>query len=250
MTNDLEGYMAQRIDKYFSDAIASGFKELLENKHLYQNYQVIFPDFGKVAKEAINQIKAGTLVPVTKGNSRFNQKDFFETIIRTEWAIYDPIASKRTGGFVSQTEKKEVITFTPLPVRIVCINCESLEPFNFVSGGDLLANYNLYYQGQDQASNQVFYIAYLCQRCKIFPEVFLIKRQEDKLQLTGRSPIEKVQVAPFIPKQQRHFFSDAIIAYNSGQVLAANFLLRTFIEQYVRSKNKTPDTDDIDLLFR
>jgi hypothetical protein len=40
-----------------------------------------------------------------------------------------------------------------------------------------------------------------------------------------------------IPKAQRKYFSDAIIAHHAGQTLAGLFLLRTFIEQFWRSLN-------------
>jgi hypothetical protein len=36
-----------------------------------------------------------------------------------------------------------------------------------------------------------------------------------------------------IPKDIRKFYSDSVVAFQSGQVLAANFLLRVMIEQWV-----------------
>jgi hypothetical protein len=35
-----------------------------------------------------------------------------------------------------------------------------------------------------------------------------------------------------VPKAVRKFYSDAVVAFQSGQVLAANFLLRVLIEQW------------------
>jgi hypothetical protein len=37
-----------------------------------------------------------------------------------------------------------------------------------------------------------------------------------------------------IPKEERDYFSDAVVAANTGNVLAGLFLLRTTIEQYMR----------------
>ena len=61
--------------------------------------------------------------------------------------------------------------------------------------------------------------------------------------------MEVVETATYIPKSVGKYFSDAIIAFNSGQILAGNFLLRTFVEQYVRGKSPTPESQDIDALF-
>jgi hypothetical protein len=88
--------------------------------------------------------------------------------------------------------------------------------------------------GASSVAVQIFFLAYECQSCKSFPEVFMIRREKMKLTPSGRTPIEKVEIPKFIPKAQREFFSDAIIAFNSGQILAGKFLLRTFVEQYVR----------------
>src|SRR4030042_4379170 len=63
----------------------------------------------------------------------------------------------------------------------------------------------------------------------------MIRRKGLKLNLEGRSPIEHVAVPKVIPKKQDKYYSDAIIAHNSGQTLAGLFLLRTFIEQYIRN---------------
>jgi hypothetical protein len=91
---------------------------------------------------------------------------------------------------------------------------------------------------------------YQCQACKSIPEAFLIRRQESKISLSGRTPMEIVKVKNFLPKKQRKFCANAIVAYNSGQVLAGNFLLRTFIEQYIRDECKDPESRDVDDLFR
>jgi hypothetical protein len=42
---------------------------------------------------------------------------------------------------------------------------------------------------------------------------------------------------------------NAVLAYNSGQILAANFQLRTFIEQHIRDITNNHNTKDIDRLF-
>jgi hypothetical protein len=71
--------------------------------------------------------------------------------------------------------------------------------------------------------------------------VFLVTRKTKqdgvKLQLTGRSVFEQVEVPTYIPKEQAKFYSGALVAFNSGgQVLPALFMLRTLIEQHMRSQ--------------
>jgi hypothetical protein len=78
---------------------------------------------------------------------------------------------------------------------------------------------------------QNFVLAYLCQSCKAAPEFFFVRREHLKLINVGRSPIEQVAVSVAIPKKHRKYFASATIAFQSGQVLASLFLLRTFLEQ-------------------
>jgi hypothetical protein len=56
------------------------------------------------------------------------------------------------------------------------------------------------------------------------------------MQRTGRSPIEYVELPPFIPKQEQKWFREAIITFQSGKILAGLFYLRTFVEQFARRK--------------
>jgi hypothetical protein len=68
----------------------------------------------------------------------------------------------------------------------------------------------------------------------------LVRRVNLKLTLCGRAPMEHVGVPAFIPKNQQRHFADAIVAYQAGQVLPALFMLRTTIEQFVRSQYGKP----------
>ena len=52
--------------------------------------------------------------------------------------------------------------------------------------------------------------------------------------VVGRSPMEHVEVPKEIYKKIRKFYRGAIIAHQSGETLAGNFLLRTLVEQWSR----------------
>lgn len=71
-----------------------------------------------------------------------------------------------------------------------------------------------------------------CQSCKTEPLVFLIRRRGGKLTLAGRSRIENISAPAFLPKHVREFYSDAVIAFNSGKPLPGLFMLRVVIEQF------------------
>ena len=62
-----------------------------------------------------------------------------------------------------------------------------------------------------------------------------MRRIGRKITLVGRSEFEEVKVPQYIPKAQHGFYSQAVIAFQSNQVLAALFLLRTLVEQHMRA---------------
>jgi hypothetical protein len=81
---------------------------------------------------------------------------------------------------------------------------------------------------------QIFFLVYECQRCFGRPEGFLVRRDSWLLGLHGRSPIELVEIPAYVPKAESSLYRDAVIAFNSGKILAGLFYLRTFIEQFAR----------------
>jgi hypothetical protein len=83
---------------------------------------------------------------------------------------------------------------------------------------------------------QVFSIPLICQNCRDSAVTFVVARARNRLTLVGRFPIERIEVPAHFPKSVRSYYSDARLAFNSGQVLPALFMLRTLIEQFMRSK--------------
>src|SRR5581483_6247145 len=88
------------------------------------------------------------------------------------------------------------------------------------------------------ATFQMWLLVFRCQSCLGPLEGFLVRRDEWKLSLEGRSPIENFELPTFLPKTELQWFRDAVVARNSGKVLAALFYLRTFIEQFARRQTK------------
>jgi len=126
--------------------------------------------------------------------------------------------------------KAEVIDFVlPPTVHLYCGVCKGRWPANpMVDHGAA--------ETDTSGSDQTSMLAYQCQSCKSAPVRFLVTRENRKLQLSGRAPIEDVIVPDVLPKPFRGYFSNAVIAFQCGQTLAAVFLLRVLIEQFWRSQ--------------
>lgn len=235
------------MESSFSNAIIEGIKELLEQKHLYQNVVVSFPPFETIYKnvsriENIEEIQPNVLKECQL---------IYNTATGFGWRVPSPIEGRRLPFYNGNAPERTIveIDFTPPTVKTFCSVCESIQPYNYVHGIEISKDFRDISQIENPVEVQIFALAFECQSCKSFPEVFMIRREKMKIYLTGRSPIEQVDIPKFIPKQQRKFFSDAIIAYNSGQILAGKFLLRTFIEQHVRDFAKDKTSQNTDELF-
>jgi hypothetical protein len=260
--NEFQCQLFHLMEPRLSALLAKEFGEVLEHKHLYQNHAVAFPEFDVMFKGLEPELAShfsGARPPISPsplpspGSPQTDLKgecqEIYESGTEFEWRIENP--SQRRGGFLpSQSDDLEVpISFTPPTIKVFCHVCQDVEPYNFEYGTDILEEFRGIENRETQTTEQVFAIAYQCQGCKSLPEVFMVRRQGMKLILSGRTPIEQVPIPNYLPKEERKYFSDAVVAYNSGQVLAGNFLLRVFIEQYVRSVCDNPHCQDIDALF-
>jgi hypothetical protein len=228
-----------KMEKYFSTSIANAIKLLLEEKHLYQNVEIepldnVFVE--QQIKELFSAIKLQNLQ---------NYSEFIKTLFsEIEWAIRNPFGQKSLPMNLQSDNVNASIEFIPPTVKLFCRNCKRIEAYNFQYGGDLLKD-----NFSDFTTEQVFSLAYQCQSCKSKPEIFVLHRNKLKLIQSGRVPMEEIETPACLPKKQTEYFSDAIIAFNSGQTLAGNFLLRVFIEQYVRSVSSISNSTNIDELF-
>jgi hypothetical protein len=192
--------------KLFAVALADALAELLQEKHLYQSVRAPAP-----------------LTPVIDG------------VVQGVWYPDDPHARGR------MSPSSEYVVFVPPDVKLFCSRCDRVEAFNLVSASDFINDWRLYGNRRVDAENaaiQVFCLAYLCQSCKGVPEVFLVRRESQRLTLSGRTPIEHVTVPGQIPKAVRGSYRGAVVAHQSGQTLAGNFMLRTLIEQWARENTK------------
>ncbi len=215
-----------------SQRVEAAFRQLLESKHLYQSVPVDFSNTG------VNEIEAA------EGNAKVAFLEEWLSLVRRNWLAYDQKGFPDTGSFFLGKN----IMFCPPDVKLYCTQkCERVEAFNLSGVDNFLARggtTNVDLHNPSGTIVQVFVLSYVCQSCKSIPEVFLVRREGPKITLSGRSPIEHIEVPKSIPKVVGRFYSGAIVAHQSGQTLAGNFLLRTLLEQFANTKATDPESAD------
>ncbi len=221
---------AKSIRVSIEQRITLTLKKLLEEKHLYQSLDV--ESEGK-ASSFVGKV-APPLTPNKVARNIEEELRFFETgLLLKRWYCSDP-----SGGPTVYSESNSTL-YVP-HIKTFCTTCDRVEPFNVVAVTDYLdmpkhplASPNEFKGAAVVVQN--FVMSFLCQGCKLIPEIFMVRRVGSKLTNCGRSPIEHIEVPKFLPTSARQYFSGAIVAHQSGQTLAGLFLLRTFIEQWIRS---------------
>lgn len=205
--------------RYLISPVASVcLKKLLEEKHLYQHlsledsedFRVLFP-------------KRFVLV---------GSKEEFANAVSSLLGQRFSLSEKQLSSSIGIP----VPCFILGNIKLFCSKCSQREAFRPVSKFDI--THQLSSEQKLKISFepdfQLFHIVYQCQVCEGIPNVFLIKRDGLTLSIEGRSPIEHIELPSFIPKKEKKWLSDAVVAYQSGKVLAGIFYLRTFIEQFAR----------------
>lgn len=192
----------------FQRNVTSALRTLIEDKHLYQSVMVP-PTDSYVSIKADKTQVTEKLPSVTAA-------------MNAGWAT----EAVRPGA-------NPIHLHVP-DVKVYCVRCRRIEAYNSVFVVELFSKIGQMNLEQGE-TEQAFLLAYQCQSCKRTPELFLIRRRGLRLTNEGRSPIEHVEVPPFVPDSVRKFFSGGIVAHQSGQTLAGVFLLRTVLEQWARS---------------
>jgi len=119
----------------------------------------------------------------------------------------------------------EVQSFTLLPVRIWCGECQGTTVFK-----PQVPRCRSIYHGS--AAEHSMLLCYECQDCARRRVTFFVTRRGTTMELSGRDPFDAVNVPSSLPRAISKFYTEAQIAQNTGQSLAALCLLREFIEQF------------------
>lgn len=216
-----------RFYEFFESNVKAAFRELLAQKHLYQSVRLDTAYIKEIASKRHHWFALRDASSMSPNRQPLPPLESFEAeglelTIEKKWSpqipnrIYSPFSNQREG-----------LEFELPSIKLFCAGCKENEPHH--------ACHVVYQDGAHMPSDQWFLVNYECQGCKGDPVRFLIRRKADKLTLCGREPIEEVRAPSTIPKNQATFYKSAVIAFQSGQTLAAIFLLRVFVEQYWKS---------------
>lgn len=217
--------MDQHLAQSLAPAISKSFSELLSERHLYQSIKVDLSFVPRMAERLHNELqKKGRIIPklgrATPPAPRIpTPQDIqrqLEAQMNVHWVPIAPGRPETAGGF----------EFRLPTIHTTCPDsaCEGLWPFDPV-----LSEISVLRSGLVE---QILLLPYLCQSCKRGKITYLVRRSQEKLKLVGRDPMEVVKTPKNLPDRESRYFSDAVVAYNSGQTLAGTFLLRVFIEQH------------------
>jgi hypothetical protein len=204
----------------FAGAVRGAVRLLLEAKHLYQSVMVDVPvpdQWRKVVTDTNRSLYA----QATRHSSE------------NAWQLAEP----QLPGIVSSQKVDRHRVYLAVPtIKIFCDRCHNVEAHNASYALDISAQMATRQGYLHTSPSQHFVAVYTCQACKAMLQHFMIRREGLKLSLAGRSPIEHVAVPSVIPKEQRKYYSGAILAFQSGQTLPALFMLRMFVEQFAASQ--------------
>jgi hypothetical protein len=213
-------HLVCRINQQFSEQL----KDLLETHHLYQKVTI---DAVRITQEIRDSIAIG----VRQLQFDCFAKEFFAA----PFTPSDEQLFVVVGGLPTPKPAPVLLIGN---IKLFCSKCDGRETFSPLWHVDVVDELlKLPPQPRVQpppSCFQLFLLLYQCQVCHGAPEAFLIRRQGWQLILEGRSPMEYAEVAAFIPKVERPFFRDAVVAMHGGKTLAALFYLRTFLEQFAR----------------
>ncbi|MGO9062306.1 MAG: hypothetical protein ACLQU2_33830 [Candidatus Binataceae bacterium] len=202
--------------------IEQAVQKLINTKHLYQSIEV---DFRPAVRDTALEMHARREAIKPKSSRfEFAERDLLADLDRREWGL---------GDFVPGSG---IIAFSLPPVRTLCSVCDNVEPFDLSQGNRSVQTISLGTSGE-----QLFILPLRCQGCRSNLIVFLVSRKGRKIQIVGRSEFEEIKVPDYVNRRERKFYSDAVIAFNCGQVLPAIFMLRTLIEQHMRRVTECSD---------
>jgi len=218
--------MGNKFERSFTEEITRGFRDLLEKKHLYQSITLVPPP-QPTDKQDLSNAKLIQALTLAKGT----------------WRPIFPVYGPEPEAFLG-------VRFQVPHAEMFCAKCDRRQPFNPDTLSEPSAGNSSYtLRRTSQGLLQIFSIAYICQGCKTNPEVVLIRREGYKLTLCGRAPMESFVTPKSIPKIVDKYFSGAVIAFQSGQILSALFMLRTCIEQWVYSRYPACKADEALTLY-
>jgi len=190
---------------HFKKAFSRAIQTLLQEKHLYQSEMI---DWSRPLGDTRYETEG---IPYAK-------------------ACWHPEGCPQTEGAAARAEASglSLFAFPLLPIQAWCAECQ--EPTEFRPELPRCRSVC----GPDSPAEQALLLSFACRVCANRRITFLVTRAGERLQLSGRDPIEALPIPSSIPKSVARFYAEAQLTHNSGQSLAALYLLREFIERFWR----------------
>jgi len=223
-----------------SDKIVCAVQELLETKHLYQHVVIGTDELDEIIRKAADKSALKLSDPGSDSASAANAARYLDDLKKIRDSILE--SDWRFGAEVHSYSGSDPISpygsgLPPLRLPSIRVACNSrrcsgsIQPHNsgYIGLSGEICSYDLL---RVKPTTQVVSVPYQCQNCKTEPLVFFVRRFGLKLTLVGRSQFQEIAVPDFIPKNQRKFYRNALIADQTSFTLAAALYLRTVIEQY------------------
>ncbi len=207
--------------------IERAFQELINTRHLYQSLEVDFEPAIRARAREMYLRRLGNASSVGGARRMYTEdnakRELLTELDTQDWMFVSDLRDLPDYG--------RFIPFSLLPVKTLCSVCDDLTSFNLWTDPSARAQT----MPLGTSGKQVFCLPLQCQGCRSSVVVFMVARNGRKIQLVGRSEFENIKTPSSIPKEQKVFYSQALIAFNCGQILPALFLLRTLIEQHMRA---------------
>ena len=236
-----------------SDSIFAAFKKLLSEKHLYQVVEIDLTSLRGVAVKRAEEIcrslshrgstfsSRGSVTGT--GNPGPIRTDAEKSTVEMELEYGTRLALQPWAPEIQSDDGtpqqihptnavERMIPFKLPTIRTMCDTCDQ-QPFNPIREGTECICSN--------TTDAWYYLSYRCQNCKGRPVRFMVRREGMKVRLAGRDPVEKLPTPKVLPKEQAKYYGDSQIAHHAGQTLAGIFLLRVFVEQFLRSAPKVKE---------
>ena len=219
-------------------SISESVRTLLEHKHLYQSVEM---DISVDRKEVRNFVDTSDeyatedrtfVVPIHQYDKDIDAglDHSRKTLEAVSWRFW--VDLPHPGNINDDSLKYEFLDIQLPDIKVACDFCDdTVQPHNPVRVNGLEDGVAVELGSQ----KQIFFFSYLCQSCKRESVIYVVRRQERKLTIVGRSRFESVPIPNAIKNlPEDRFYRDAVIAFNTGRTLASLFYLRTLIEQYLR----------------
>lgn len=211
--------------------VQDAIRRLLEGKHLYQSVDVETDDLIAAAAGA----RYSKPSPSVAGSPSRVSTQSMDTHVRSKLKAQIEEGLRKQWEFGDSPEGELGMRLVvELPsIEVVCRNksCrDTKKAHNPVDSGAVWRKGSL----RDERQVEVYHLVYQCQICRQEPLVFLVRRKGAKVTLIGRSVIERVDIADYVPRHVAEYYSQALISYQSRFPLAGIAYLRTVVEQHIK----------------